>query len=65
MKILGKVTSYLLAVLLGSVVTLAIVIVAIDNNYSKLAELERLIENTFVGEYDKTDIEDAAAGAMI
>ena len=65
MNKLLKVMSYLCAVLLGAAVTLAIVLVGVKRDYSKLAELEQLIADTFVGDYDKTQIEDAAADAMI
>ena len=36
-----------------------------DDSYSKLDELEDLISEKFIGEVDKTAMEDAAAGAMV
>ena len=57
--------SYLCTFFLGTAVALAFVLVGTKSNYSKLAELEKLITTVFVGEYDETQMEDAAADAMI
>ena len=64
MNKLLKVMTHLCAFFLGTAVALAIVLVGTQRNYSKLAELEKLIEKVFVGEYDETQMEDAAADAI-
>lgn len=53
--------SYLLVAALASAITLVLWYA----RSGKLAEVEQLIDAVFVGEYEKSDIEDAAAGAMI
>lgn len=76
MKKVWKFLSYVLVAALASVITLGMVAVnrpgvrtIIENGMltgvSKLDQLESLIEEQFIGEVDKTAIEDAAATAMI
>ena len=60
-KILWKSLSYILVAVLASAITLSLW----GERYSKLSELERVIDEMFVGEYDRADIEDAAAAAMV
>ena len=62
-----KVLSYVLTALLSCALTLgAVVFVPRDNDsYSKLAELQQIIDLYFVNEPDKEAMEDAAADAMI
>lgn len=55
--------SYLLVAFLATLVTL--MIVNRDAPDSKLEELEALIEERFIGEADQTELEDAAAAAMV
>lgn len=57
--------SHFLVGLLAVGATLLIVMWCSDDSYSKLDELEELISEKFIGEVDKTAMEDAAAGAMI
>lgn len=59
-KILLRAGSYVLVAALASVVTLAA-----SGGESKLEELERILENRFVGETDAVAMEDAAAAAMV
>jgi len=62
------VMSHILVALLASVVTVAVIITFPKNEgteYSKLVEMEQLIQEQFIGEVDKTKLEDAAANAMI
>ncbi len=56
--------SYVLAALVGCAVTLFFLRGRIGN-YSKLQQVEYLIENRFVGEADMEKAEDSAASAMI
>ena len=60
-KLLKKSLSYALVAVAASAVTLALW----GQRYSKLVELENVIASKFIGEYDKTQIEDAAAEAMV
>lgn len=62
MKKASKVLSYLLVAVLASVLTLW---TAPEKPISKLDALENLIENRFIGAVDKTEIENAAADAMV
>ena len=77
MKKVWKFLSYVLVAALASVVTLTMVAIntpgakvllgsgILGGEVSKLDQLEALIEERFIGEADKTAIEDAAATAMI
>lgn len=56
--------SYLVVAVLSSVMTLAMTQTGVEPP-SKLDALEELIEEKFIGEYDVTALEDAAAAAMI
>ena len=60
-KILFKSISYVLVAAIASVATMAY----ISLNSSKLTELEDLIDQKFVGKFDKAYIQDAAAAAMV
>ena len=59
-----KVVSYLLVAVLASLVTMATV-TYLDSGDSKLDQLENLIVERFIGEADRTAMEDAAADAMV
>lgn len=66
MKKLLVALSYILTALLTCVISVAGVLMLLpDDRYSKLNQLEDLINECFVGEKDKTAMEDAAAHAMI
>ena len=76
MKKVWKVLSYVLVAALASLVTLAAgaktsvqadgtAVTAGTQTQSKLEQLEDLIEDRFIGESDRTAMEDAAAEAMI
>lgn len=60
-KTVLRVLSYILVAALASAATFAIT----SSGYSKLDQLEALIEKCFIGEADLTEVEDAAADAMI
>lgn len=64
LKTLNRILSFVIVFLLGflSAVTLA---VYFDVPTSKLDQLSMLIEARFIGEYDRTKTEDAAAAAMV
>lgn len=67
-KRLTKVLSYVLTAVLSAAVTMGAVyffLLPENSGESKLNTLEKLIQNYFIGEYDETEIEDAAANAMI
>ena len=57
--------SYVLVAMLATVTTLAIVSSQGSLTPSKLEQLESLIQEKFIGEADLTEIEDAAAEAMV
>lgn len=57
--------SHVLVALTATAVTLFLFAGNTPLSYSKLDQLERLIEERFIGEVDKTAIGDAAAGAMV
>ena len=59
-----KVVSYLLVAVLASLATMATV-TYLDSGDSKLDQLENLIVERFIGEADRTAMEDAAADAMV
>ena len=66
MKKFWKICSYILVAVLASVLTLAVnTAMAPEENYSKLEQLADLIEERFIGESDRTAMEDAAADAMV
>ncbi len=57
--------SYVLVAVLATVTTLTMVHLEIGLKPSKLNELEKLIEERFIGEANFTELEDAAANAMV
>lgn len=57
--------SYVLVAVMATVTTLTMVHLEIGLKPSKLNELERLIEERFIGEANFTELEDAAANAMV
>ena len=61
MKKLWKIGSYILVAALASLITFGIM----EFNKPKLERLESLITEKFIGDVDKTAMEDAAAAAMI
>ena len=63
MKRILKFLSYVLVAALASTATLAIT--SWNREASKLAELQAIIEEQFIGEVDVTAMEDAAADAMV
>lgn len=63
MKKVWKILSYVLVAMLASAVTLAVCVGSRET--SKLEELADLIEEKFIGEADRTEMEDAAAEAMV
>ena len=60
-----KVLSYILVAALASAATLFICVGMETKKPSKLDALENLIEERFIGEADATQMEDAAAEAMV
>ena len=65
MKKVRKFLSYVLVALAASMVTMALTDNQEPRTYSKLDQLEELIQERFIGEADKTAMEDAAAAAMV
>ena len=65
MKKVQKFLSYVLVALLSSVVTMSVFAGTQTNEYHKLSDMEQLIETYFIGEVDRTAVEDAAATAMV
>lgn len=57
--------SYVLVAMLSTILTLALTTAEAGRNAGKLAELENLIEEKFIGQADFTLLEDAAADAMV
>lgn len=65
MKKTVRFLSYILVAVLSSVLTFALFIEDTGSGSAKLAALEALIEEKFIGEVNRTEIEDAAADAMV
>ena len=65
MKKLWKISSYILVAALASAVTFAVIFSRISPAALKLAQLELLIDDKFIGEVDDAAITDAAAEAMV
>lgn len=69
MKTFQKIMSYVLVAVLASLLTLAVAnepaVSGAPAGISKLDQLEQLILDKFIGEADKTEMEDAAAYAMV
>ena len=57
--------SYVLTALLACVITTFLLIGNRVEGYDKLQQLQQLIDKEFIGEVNKTELEDAAASAMI
>ena len=57
--------SHILTALIACAVTLFVAVSGLNAGYSKLEHLEDIIDQNYIEEYDKTEIEDAAAQAMI
>lgn len=64
MKKVWKFLSYVLVAALATVLTLALTSGGVSGP-SKLDQLENLIDEKFIGESDRTEMEDAAAEAMV
>ena len=62
-KVLLQTLSYILVAALATCLTMAMCMP--QKSYSKLTELENLIDACFIGDADKTQLEDAAAAAMV
>lgn len=63
-----KILSYVLVAVLSAAVTVGVMVCIVlpeSGGISKLKVLENLIAERFIGEYDQTLIEDAAADAMV
>ena len=60
-----RILSYVLTALAASALTMVIVFFGTNGGYTKLEQLEDLIESKFIGEADRTAMEDAAAKAMV
>lgn len=60
-----KILSYVLTALLASAITLLAVVIFAGKGYTKLEQLEDLILDKYIGEADRTAMEDAAAEAMV
>ena len=56
-----RIMSYVLVAAVASVITLLLW----GGGYSKLTELEQVIDDCFIGTYDEDTIRDAAAQAMV
>ena len=54
----------MLVAVIACAVTLFLVATGLNSGYSKLEQLGDIIEGNFIEEYDKTEIEDAAAHAI-
>lgn len=65
MKKVWKILSYVLVAALASVATLATQTLTENMPVSKLEQMAELIEERFIGEVDRTEMEDAAAAAMV
>ena len=69
MKQLTKVMTYILAVTVGFAAAVVLFVyvglIPVDPGFSKLEQLQQLIEQRFIGQADPTKMEDAAADAMI
>jgi len=64
-KVLLKILPYILVALLASSATVFVLTLVYGNGYSKLEQLEDLILDRFIGDSDRTAMEDAAADAMV
>ena len=64
-KTILSLLSHTLVAVLATVITLGLVWLEGDMKPTKLEQLESLIQERFIGEADKTKLEDAAAAAMV
>ena len=64
-KTVALILSHILVALIACALTLFAVVSVLDSGYSKLEQLQDIIERNFVEGYDKTEIQDAAAHAMV
>lgn len=64
-KNIWKILSYALVAAVASVTTILCFVLAERWNVGKLDEVQSLLENYFVGEVDRSALEDAAASAMV
>ncbi len=60
-----KVFTYIMVALMAAAFTLKFCRISMENNQSKLDQMENLIQERFIGEADRTQMEDAAAQAMV
>ncbi len=60
-----KILSYALTALVACALTLGAVLLVVQGRYSKLAQLEGIIGDRFIGEVDSGKLADAAADAMV
>ncbi len=65
LSVLTKILSYILVATVASSVTFFLCLGQKTRGQSKLEQLEELILTCFIGEKDRTAMEDAAAGAMV
>lgn len=64
-KTMAMILSHALVALIACCATLFAVVFQLDAGYNKLEQLGDIIANNFIEEYNKTEIEDAAAHAMV
>lgn len=64
-KKIMRALSYVLVALTAAAVTMAVMLVGTRSGYSKLEQLQMLIDYYFIGEVDQKAVEDAAADAMV
>ena len=65
MKKLGRFLSYVLVAALATVATLIVNVDETPKPIQKLAQLEQILSEKFIGEADTTQMADAAADAMV
>ena len=65
LKVLTRIMTYILVAALASAVTFFVCLGEIPAGQTKLEQLENLIMTCFIGDADKTAMEDAAANAMV
>lgn len=64
-NVIWKILSYVLVAAVAAVTTLLCCVIDQQKNRTKLDELELVLENYFIGDYDQAALEDAAANAMV
>ena len=65
MKKLSKIMSYILVAMASCTLTIGILAMTGRLEASKLTQVQKMIEERFIGEVDPTALEDAAAAAMV